>query len=216
MGLRIDQDIRGGTRLVEPAEHVGTHGVLRSRGELAVGKGARTAFAELDVRCRIKIRPLVEGTHRLLPLLDAGAAFDHDRTQSRAGKVKGGEHARRAEAHHDGPFFGDVFETRDGKLAVGFIGQGGTGFDEGPFDSGIHKVHGEHEHQVDVRALTGIDASPKHLHAADLPLRNVQHARGNGNERSFGVGSMEIDPKGIIERARAIRKPNHVPPPFPR
>ena len=74
--------------------------------QLAVGKGAGAALTELHVVLRVQGPAPAEGLHRGSPLLHGLAPLQYDGPCPRPGQHQGGEHARRAEAHHHGPLVG--------------------------------------------------------------------------------------------------------------
>ena len=83
LGLPKDLGWRAGVD--EPLQHMACQGAFRPRRQLAVGKRARSPFAELDVGGQIEICPGVERLHGTRALVHIAAAFEHKRAKARTG-----------------------------------------------------------------------------------------------------------------------------------
>ena len=76
--------------------------VLRAGVELAVGKRARAALAELDVRAHVQLARCPEALDIAPSPLDAFAALEQDGPRAAAGEHQRREQSRRARADHHG------------------------------------------------------------------------------------------------------------------
>ena len=118
MGLGLPEDFLRRAGFDEQVRHMARPGAFDARGELAIGKRARAAFAELDVGARIKRAAGIEGVDCAKALVDGGAALHDKGTQAGARQIPGAEQARGAASHHDGARL-----ARSGE-GVGGIGHG--------------------------------------------------------------------------------------------
>ena len=100
MGLMLPKDILRGPCRHEDLHHLGQAGVMGSRGEFSIGKGACAPFPKLNVGLRVQVPALPEGLHVLHPLLDGLAPFQQNRPEARPGQSEGGKQPRRPAAHH--------------------------------------------------------------------------------------------------------------------
>ena len=102
VGLGVIEHVLPGTVLIELAQHKGDAAVVGAGVQLAVGKGAGAALAELDVVFSVQ---RAAGA-KALDCRDAGvhvpSALEYNGSCSRAGKQQRGKHARRAKAHDNG------------------------------------------------------------------------------------------------------------------
>ena len=78
-------------------------------GELAVREGTGAAFAELDVGVGVQLAGGGKVLHRLHPLFQRRAAFQHQRPQPLPGQQQGAEQARRPKAAHHWTGFQRLF-----------------------------------------------------------------------------------------------------------
>ena len=106
MGLGVIGDAFRGTVLVKLLQHPAHALVMGAGVQLAVGKGAGAALAELHVILRVQRAALTEGLHRSSPLLHSLPPFQHDGPCSGPGQHQGREHTRRSKAHHHRPLIG--------------------------------------------------------------------------------------------------------------
>ena len=74
-----------------------------ARGQLAVGKRARAAFAELHVAARVKFPAPPEPLHVLPAPLHVVPPLQHDGPQPRPRQIKRRKQPRRPQPHHDRP-----------------------------------------------------------------------------------------------------------------
>ena len=101
--LGLPEDLLGRARVDEPLQHVPRERALRARSQLAVGKRARAALAELHVRRQVEVGAVVERVDRARALVHVAAALDHERAQSGPREVKRREQTRRPRPHDDRP-----------------------------------------------------------------------------------------------------------------
>ena len=100
MGLRVICHALRRAEVAEGLKDEGDAAVMGARGELAVGKGARAAGAELDVAVRVQRPGLPESPNGGRPRVHIPAALEHHRAQSGARKQQRGKEPSRAEADH--------------------------------------------------------------------------------------------------------------------
>ena len=163
---------------------------VRARGELAVGEGAGTTCAELDVALRVELAGRGELRHVAAALLGWSAALDKDGRHARLCQAERGKQARRACAHNDG--------ARDrmtglelGGLVRGFLGKhdivGRKACNEALFASGAFMQRGTHTCDiVDVAPLAGIDGTTGHAAGVDVGNVDAQLA-AHGQTEQVGV-----------------------------
>ena len=101
MGLGIAEDalrraVGGQGFQYEAVAHVSGAGI-----QLAVGKRARAALAELDVGLRVQRPGLPEPLHVLCPPLHVPAPFQQDGARAAPGQGQGAEQASGSRAYHD-------------------------------------------------------------------------------------------------------------------
>ncbi|CDA73601.1 unknown [Ruminococcus sp. CAG:579] len=84
----------------EVLQNAAAEGVFYARGQLAVGKSARAALAELDVAVFVKLAARPKSLDLLRALIDLRALFKHQRTVAAARQSQRAEHSRRAEASY--------------------------------------------------------------------------------------------------------------------
>ena len=102
MGLCTVQNLLRCTHLVQFFEHKRAGGIVYAGGQLSVGKGARTARAELNIRIGIKLSLTVKTLHRRRSAIHVCAALKHDRRIAVLRQKQRAEHPRRAESYDYG------------------------------------------------------------------------------------------------------------------
>src|SRR3954470_15910266 len=100
MRMRLGQDLRGRAGLDEFGQHLAVEvaAVLDPAVELAVGKSASAAFAELDVAFRVEHALAPQPPSVLGPLAHDLAAFDDDRAEPHLREDERGKQAARPSA----------------------------------------------------------------------------------------------------------------------
>ena len=88
--------------LVKPAQHPAYALIAYAGVELAVGKCARAALAELDIAFGVELTAGAERLDLCLSRFGIGTALDHYRAQSRKAEHIGGKHSSRSEAGDNG------------------------------------------------------------------------------------------------------------------
>ena len=101
MGLLPPGDIGGCAVVEERPGHERAERVADACGQLAVGKGPRTALTKLDVGVRVQFAGLFKMPDGPDALIQRRAAFQHERTIAIAGQQQRRKQARRAKAHDD-------------------------------------------------------------------------------------------------------------------
>ena len=118
MGLGVIKNILMGPMGHELFQHPTDPGIVGIGVQLAVGKGPRAAFAELNVALRVQLAALPEFFHFPVAGLGVLAPLQNDGAAACLGQNQPGEHSRGAEAHNDGPVVGGDFGDRicEGKV----------------------------------------------------------------------------------------------------
>ncbi len=103
MGVRLGQDLRGGAGPHELGQHLAAEmaRVLDLAVELAVGKGACPALAELHVGFRVELAPPPQAPGVPGALADQLAALQDDRAEPHLREDQPGEQAARPRPDHD-------------------------------------------------------------------------------------------------------------------
>ena len=114
VGLRVTEH-----RFVRPVpgkllQHPGDARIVGAGVELPVGEGPGAALAELHVVLRVQRAAGPEGFHGAAAGVHVLPPLQHDGAQARLCQHQGGEHPRRAEAHHNGP--GRICRTGPGEF----------------------------------------------------------------------------------------------------
>ena len=165
-------------------------GGVRARGELAVGEGAGTACAELDVALRVELAGRGELRHIAAALLGRSATLDKNGRHTRLCQAERGKQARRARAHNDGAR-DRVAGLELGRLVGGLLGKhdvvGRQACNEALLVSGALMQRGAHTRDVvDVAALAGIDGATGHAAGVDVGDVDAQLA-AHGQAEQVGV-----------------------------
>ena len=105
VGFGIVSDGLRRAERVKLLEHPGDAHIVRAGVELAVGKSARAALAELDVGALVKRSAGPEAADIRRARVHIAAALEHDGAKPRLCQHERGEHPRRAEADHHGAAF---------------------------------------------------------------------------------------------------------------
>ena len=192
MGVRMHQDFRRRSGLHELFHHLAAQvaGILDLTVELAVGKRAGAALAELDVRLGMQHlappqAPGVLGASAHLP-----AALQHDRTKTHLRQHQGGKDAAGAKPHHywsrcqpGGRLVRRLPRHRRSGTHMRVARQAlqQRGFLRWLAQGEIDDVHGKQ------LRLAGIKAAFEHLQGGDLGGRHRQHGCGGIAQQGFGV-----------------------------
>ena len=160
----------------------GAQRVVDARCQLAVGKSARAALAELDVRLRLQSARLLKGRHRSGALFHGGAALQH-----KGGKARLRQHQRCEQPRGPKPAHHRPFGQRHGAVRNG----------EGHGPCQRHRgrkalvrelgalVPQLHSHRIDKAgpAVPCVHAHPRHLGPAHAAALYPQHAQRLGQRR---------------------------------
>ena len=101
MGLGIGENILRRTAAHQCLHDKAVAHILRAGVQLAIGKRARAALAELDVALRVQQAGAPETGHVLLALFHGLTPLQQDGPCAAPGQHQRGEQPRRACAHHD-------------------------------------------------------------------------------------------------------------------
>ncbi len=175
MGLGVPKDVARGTGFDERLEDQSMQGVFRPGIELAVGEGAGTAEAELNVAFGVERSGGVEVLDCFGASRGVIPALEQDGTKARLGERERGEEARAARSDDDravlahavlhGSGEGGVVRTdRAHTLAVA-IGEAREQI--GLIDFGC-QVHEGAQCEMDVRLLAGVDGFAPQFDAFDI------------------------------------------------
>ena len=100
MGLGVVENLLPGTGLHKLLQNPADSGVVHPGVQLAVGEGAGSPLAELDIAGRIQLPGGEKLLHLFMPGQGILPPFQHQRFQAGHGKNQRREHSGRAEAHH--------------------------------------------------------------------------------------------------------------------
>ena len=100
VGLGVDENVLRGAAGHQLLQYKTVAQVLGAGVELAVGKGAGAALAELDIGGQIQLPCAPKAFHVLLSLFHAPAPLQQDGPQARLSQHQGGEEPTRPGAHH--------------------------------------------------------------------------------------------------------------------
>ena len=163
------------TEAHELLKHPAAALVLRAGVELAVGKRACAALAELDVALGVQRSAAPEALD-LFPAQRCGvAALEHEGPQPRLRQHEGGEHACRAEADDHGPLrcgaagnMVDIWRLpRD--LCAAAAAQ------HGPLAAAERDVHGVDP--AEVRLFAGVKGAAENVQRSDVRCADMQGLR---------------------------------------
>ena len=154
---------------------------LDARGELAIRKRARAAFAKLHVALPVQRAARPEGFHIARALFHALAALEHHGPRARLRQGERGEQPRRAQPDHRrarAPFL--PRQGRDG----GFPGLLRAGHASPRF-------HIQRVHKVYVAPVARVHGLFAHAHAQHLALGDFQRPGGDARKR-------RVQPRGHV------------------
>ena len=175
MGFGVIEDVLPGSGLDKLLQNPVNPGVVHTGVQFPIGKGSGAPFPELDVAGRVQFSPGKKTLHRLVPGLSVLPPFQHQRLPARQAENQGGEHSRRAKAHHHRPFF-----RRSSRLGWDIIRNRSQA---GPFAAALTKnfalvsLH-RHIHGIDdfhIRLLPGIHAPAHNGQLADFGVGQPEH-----------------------------------------
>ena len=162
MGLGVIGDALRRTVLVKLLQHPAHALVMGAGVQLAVGKGAGAALAELHVILRVQRAALTEGLHGGSPLLHSLPPLQHDGPCSGPGQHQGGEHTRRSKAHHHRPLIGlNLGNGINRGLVLGNVLPGPA--EKAPF------VRRRNRHGADIMNIVFLPGVQGALHQLKLP-----------------------------------------------
>ena len=165
MGLGVIGDAFRRTVLVKLLQHPAHALVMGAGVQLAVGKGAGAALAELHVILRVQRAALTEGLHGGSPLLHSLPPFQHDGPCSGPGQHQGREHTRRSKAHHHRPLIGlNLGNGINRGLVLGNVLPGPS-----ETSSLIRDSHRYGADVMDIVFLPGVQGALHQLKLPDLP-----------------------------------------------
>ena len=176
--LAFPKDFFRGARLRENMQHVAATRILDVRGELAVGKCARAALAELHVRFRVQGAAFFEGVDGGHARIDVFAALKHDGRRARFREAPCREQARRAHAHHNGtsvapkPFANAI--SLIGSMALDLDFRFRSFARQSFFDFRIGYLENERRREMDIVFPTRIDRKLRELPRSDIRIANAQ------------------------------------------
>ena len=189
-----------GAVLHQHVQDGGQPGVVGAGGELAVGEGAGSALAELDVGAGVQAAGGPETLHVGGAGIYIPAPLQHDGGNARPGQEEGGEEPGRAHAHHHRHGIG--FARGGGKhIGLGDV-EGHVPVidpsDQGGLVSGVH-VHGVDV--VDVLLFPGVDGLAHRRQGPDGVGADTQALGGLLPQ----VGKVPFDGQGQVGNSYHVR-----------
>ena len=175
MGLGVPKDVAWGTDFDERLEDQSMQGVFRPGIELAVGEGAGTAEAELNVAFGVENSGGVEVPDCLGASRGVIPAFEQDGTKARLGERERGEKACAARSDDDRAVLAQTVLHGSGEGGVVRIDRahalavaiGEAREQIGLVDFGC-QVHEGAQREMDVRLLSGVDGFAPQFDAFDI------------------------------------------------
>ena len=182
MGLGIGENILRRTAAHQCLHDKAVAQILRAGVQLAVGKRARAALAELDVALRVQQAGAPEAGHVLLALLHRLPPLQQDGPCAAPGQHQRGEQTCRACAHHDrsGVRFG-----HGGGQGIHLRTVGGHPLVPA---AAQHLVLPGHIHRQGIhegQALTGVDGPAQHRAGADVLRGDAEEFGTAAGKRRF-------------------------------
>ena len=176
-------------------------GRFDARVQLAVGKRARTALTELDIRALIERGTGIEGLDDFHAIAHGSTPFHYQRTQSGPRQIQRAEQPRRPRPDHDGPQPGR-FYARYRKRLRGLVGLHRHTLRRP--QRNIFRELDRHGHDpVHIRLLPRIDRPLEQLRPGDSVRLHPQRPRDFSAEERF------VFWQESIKRNRNIGSLNH-------
>ena len=200
VGLGVVENVLPCPRRHKLLQNPADSGVIDPGVQLAVGKGSRTALAELDVAFRVQLPRLEEFFHLGVAGCGVLSPLQNQRLPARQRQNQRGKHPPGAEAHHHRPFF-----RRTGGLRRAVAGCRGDGRPlaaallQNLLFTAIHR-HVDGVNNTHVGLFPGVHTPPDDPHAPDFGVGNPQHPRRLKGQL---VGA-------VFRRQRNIAQTDHV------
>ncbi len=201
MGLGVHEDVRRRAGLHEGLQHMTDMGRFDARVQLAVGKRARTALTELDIRALIERGTGIEGLDDDHALVHGSPTLHHERLQPGAGQIQRAEQPRRPCPDHDRPQPGR-FHARYRKRLRGLVGLHRHTLRRSR-RSTLREFNRHGHDAMHVRLLPSIDRPLQQLH---LNKRTPLHPE---RPRDFSAEERFVFWQESIKRNRNIGSLNH-------
>ena len=182
VGFLLPEDILRGAVLYEFLQDGGDAPIMGAGVQLAVGKGARAPFAELDVGGGVQGFAGPEPLHVRRPLLHRASPLQDDGGKPGPGQKQGGKQPRGTHAHHHG---GQGGGTADLGEHIGFGGpEGHIGVvDTGEQPGFVRRFNAHCAHIAHILLLPGV-------HGAAQKEHSVQGGRGDPQQLRRPAGQI--------------------------
>ena len=167
VGFLLPCDLRRGTVLQKHLGDEAAERVADAGGQLAVRKGARAALAKLDVGVFVQLTAGGEMLHCLHPLVQRGAALQHDGPVALPGQQQRREQPRRAEAADNGPVGQGLRAVLNGKIGLAADSNAGRGPCKCRFLTLVFERYSDRINQLRL-PVAGIHRQFRHAEAADF------------------------------------------------
>ena len=201
MGLGVHEDVRRRAGLHEGLQHMADMGRFDARVQLAVGKRARTALTELDIRALIERGTGIEGLDDFHAIAHGSTPFHYQRTQSGPRQIQRAEQPRRPRPDYDGPQASRLY-ARYRKRLRGLVGPNRHTLRRLRC-SALRQFNRRRHNPVHVRLLPRIDRPLQQLHLGDSAHLHPKRPRDFPTEERF------VFWQESIKRNRNIGSLNH-------